>query len=156
MQTVQHGNKPLAYAWRERDEMKLIVVAFMSLSFAAIAHAQSLIGWNQTGNDYVSTCRNIDDAEYAQISECFAFTQGVLNGFWIGAASQPDRPKGHALIAYNVPCVPDGVTNAQVVKVVLAFADKHPNLLHAQAGSIVVSAVVDAWGTTLESGGCSK
>jgi len=44
-------------------------------------------------------------------------------------------------------CVPNGVTNWQIVKVILAYTEKHPEQLHHPADVIVTKAIAEAWPT---------
>jgi hypothetical protein len=129
--------------------MKRILTLAALMTAALSAHADSLTGWAPTGNDYVATCISSHDV-------CLAYTHGVLDGFVTGAMDNAQtRPDGSAIIK-GVGCVPNGVSNGELLKVVLAYADKHPADLYKSADVLVVKAVTDAWGTTSPEHPCDR
>jgi Rap1a immunity proteins len=101
---------------------------------------QSLAHWDPTGNDLVASCSSTSEFESGA---CVGFIQGVINGFNSGAIVQHGRGnEQHPILDL---CVPNGVTNGQATKVILAYADKHPAQLHYPADVIVTKAISEAW-----------
>jgi len=101
---------------------------------------QSLANWDPTGNDLVASCSATSEFESGA---CIGFIQGVINGFNSGAIVQHGR--GNEQRSIFDLCVPNGVTTGQTTKVILAYADKHPEQLHFPADVIVTKAVSEAW-----------
>jgi hypothetical protein len=61
---------------------------------------------------------------------CFGFIGGALEG----------------AILFSYPlCIPDGVTVEQISRVVVAYADKHPEKTHERLNRFIYAAVRDAW-----------
>jgi hypothetical protein len=118
----------------------LIIVALLTVGISTRAKADELTGWNPTGNDYVATCSG--DPNVYSITACYAYVHGTLGGFVTGAIWQ--LPTGYGIV--HSLCVPDGVTNEQVRKVILSYADKHPEFLHVDAANFIAAAIKDAWG----------
>ena len=72
-----------------------------------------------------------------------AFIHGVIGGFDMGSTAQHiSEGKGHPTVDL---CVPNGVTNGQIIKVIKTFADRHPEQLHYPADVLVTRAITDAW-----------
>jgi Rap1a immunity proteins len=120
-------------------------VAWLLLAATVVAPAygvdrQGLARWDPTGNDLVASCSATSEFESGS---CIGFIQGVINGFNSGTIVQHGRGNGeHSILDL---CVPNGVTNGQVTKVVLAYTDKHPEQLHYPADVIVTKAISEAW-----------
>ena len=103
----------------------------------------SVTNWEPTGNDLVVSCSaNISSFEYGA---CLGYVHGVIGGFDMGSSGQQSiEIKGRPTIDL---CVPNGVTNWQIVKVILAYTEKHPEQLHHPADVIVTKAIAEAWPT---------
>jgi Rap1a immunity proteins len=131
--------------------------ALALLSFSAPAHAQThLIGWNSTGNDFVSTCGDTSNAISA--GECFGYLQGAVDGYREGAVHQymfnggTEIADQHTFI--NDLCIPNGVTGEQLRKVVLHYADAHPDKLNQASSTVIKDAIWDAWGMSSKGHPC--
>jgi hypothetical protein len=122
---------------------QLIALGLFAVTVAAPAYGadrQSLTNWDPTGNDLVASCSATSEFESGA---CIGFIQGVINGFNSGTTVQHVRSvEQHAVFDL---CVPNGVTNGQLTKVVLAYTDKHPEQLHYPADIIVTKAIGEAW-----------
>jgi hypothetical protein len=130
-----------------------VIAATLPLPFQA--EITGLAKFNPTGNDFVSTCSDVDSNVYHS-GMCIAFIQGVLEGAIVGAASNaPTRSDGTKLLV-GLPCLPDGITNSQMVKVVLRYADKNPEGLQYGAAGLVVRSLSAAWGTASAQNPCAN
>jgi hypothetical protein len=98
----------------------------------------NLAGWNATGNALVAACQGQGE----NYSQCLSFMHGALDSQYL------ESPKGHEL------CIPEGVTNGQLVKVVLKYADEHPENLQFPAAAFVLLGVRRAWGREGPQGSC--
>ena|ERR1700733_14356508 len=101
-----------------------------------------------TGNDFVSTCRDFDEKPLGiervfQTGICIGFVRGVLAGYIVGGVANVAR-EGKDIVGN--PCIPDRVSNGEIIKVVLKYLDGHPESLHFSAASEVYMSVVSAWG----------
>jgi hypothetical protein len=121
---------------------QLIALGLFAVTVAAPAYGadrQSLTNWDPTGNDLVASCSATSEFESGA---CIGFIQGVINGFNSGTIVQ--RGRGNEQHSIFDLCVPTGVTNGQATKVILAYADKHPEQLHYPA-DIIVTKAIGAW-----------
>lgn len=125
----------------------LTIAVLLTAGLSATAHASddSLTGWSATGNGLVSACNEI-----TLTAECYAYIHGALDGFLTGGLWQLPAEGG---FVHNL-CVPDGVTNDQVRKVILLYADKHPEKLHMAAANLIAVAVKEAWGISSKGHPC--
>lgn len=104
------------------------------LLVAASGSAQKLMNWGSTGNDLIALCKDGDDDASSSLpkllhaANCEGFIYGVVE-------SHPNL------------CVPDGVTERQMEKMIYAYTDKNPAFLHYPAAVIVYSAMEDGFGT---------
>lgn len=111
--------------------VKNLAVVLFLLSTSALA--QGLIKWISTGNDLIALCKD-GDAEPGDVTtlmhgaNCAGFMLGVVES----------HPK---------LCVPLGVTQTQMKKIVYSYADKNPKYLNLLAKFIVYSAIADGFGT---------
>jgi hypothetical protein len=73
-----------------------------------------------------------------------AFKQGICVGTIEGVigAGIMDAVRGGGTDPF---CIPDGVTRGQLVRVVVNFADQHPELTHAGFSSFASAALALAW-----------
>jgi hypothetical protein len=120
---------------------QLLALALFTLtSTVAVAQAadqpdpsgDGLISFQPTGNALVAACDTSATLEHHAM--CFAYIHGVIDDNFF------ESPAGHDL------CIPDGVTNGQLVKVILNYADKHPEKLNQTAQNYIVFAIAQAWG----------
>jgi hypothetical protein len=118
----------------------LVLLMVIGVATAYETDRQSLTNWDPTGNDLVASCSATSEFESGA---CIGFIQGVINGFNSGAIVQHGR--GNEQRSIFDLCVPNGVTTGQTTKVILAYADKHPEQLHYPADVIVTKAVSEAW-----------
>jgi hypothetical protein len=127
-----------------------ILSALLIMGLSVHAQADDLLhslgDRHPTGNDYVASCRNPEDISSLKLGECIGYTHGVLNGLSDGVTAAIGTEKAKDIINNFVGCIPQGANNVQQIKVVLAYADKHPENLHYTASSLVLMAMRDAWG----------
>jgi hypothetical protein len=126
------------------------VFLVLSAAAAITAHSETrdLTNFHPTGNDFVSTCRKLDpSSDLDRLGQCFAYVHGVLDGFVDGGINNAPRKTDGSSVVKGWPCVPDRATNGQLVKVVLTYADKHPEELHYPASEIVLRSLIAAWGS---------
>jgi Rap1a immunity proteins len=126
--------------------MKLLFFSLVLLVGTAVpsyADTPSVVNWDPTGNDLVASCAE-KTGTYEQ-GACLGFIHGVIGRFDMGSSGQQSiEHKGSPTVDL---CVPNGVSNAQIIKVIMAYADKHPEQLHYPADLIVTKAIADAWPT---------
>jgi hypothetical protein len=132
----------------------ILSVALACLAVAAPARAQG------TGNDLLESCRSLLDPNYNvadNVTRNLENARGLISAFnrhetrgmclgIVGAVREVmdlerKAPPGPVKFA----CVPYEVTNGQLVRVVVAFADKHPDLLHHRLSGLAVLALAEAW-----------
>jgi hypothetical protein len=143
-----------ATLWRQMPLQKgkktvplLLLAALLAVRMSAWGQTppEGLFKFDSTGNDLVAMCHipkdNMTIDELEDQDTCIGFLHGALQGFAYGAIINSRGPKTSAL-----PCVPTGVTNGQLIKVIVAYTDKHPAELHGDASVLVWLAVVGAWG----------
>jgi Rap1a immunity proteins len=123
----------------------LALIVASNPGYPAQAEASGLGKFDPTGNDYVSTCIDAETNAYDS-GMCMAFTHGVLEGALVGAINNAPYQKNGSKYLAGLPCIPDGVTNSQMMKVVMRFADKNPEGLQYPAGALVMRALRAAWG----------
>jgi Rap1a immunity proteins len=112
-----------------------------TISPASDTDSPSLTNWDPTGNDLVASCT--ETAGSFERGACLGYIHGVIGGFDMGSSGQQSiEVKGRPTVDL---CVPNGVTNGQIVKVILVFADKHPEQLNNPADVIVAQAISNAW-----------
>jgi hypothetical protein len=142
--TVAVDSPPVA-GFEGGEMVTRLVFGLLVLSCAIVksttADAQSLTNWDPTGNDLVASCSGTLGS-YEQ-GTCLGFIHGVIGGFDMGSSGQQSiENKGRPTVDL---CVPNGVSNGQIVKVIMAFADKHPEQLHYPADVIVTKTIAEAW-----------
>jgi hypothetical protein len=104
----------------------LLVFCFLVPDLYGQKHEAPLTNSDATGSDLVSICAA--DFKSNQFASCVAFIHGVIGDFGMGASAQLGVD-GRSHPAVDL-CAPDGARNGQIVKAVLAYADKHPEHLH--------------------------
>lgn len=111
-----------------------------------------------TGNELLDDCREKSDLK---AGICLGFVQGYTVGYDAGRRGgamferfgdinyQLLKDKGPEISAVSdraaYYCVPSRVTNQQVIDVVLKYLEAHPETRHFEAGSIVASAIHEAF-----------
>jgi hypothetical protein len=98
-------------------------------SLAAWGQSAGTTGFNTTGNDLIETCR---PGNALEMLACYSYIHGVLDGFLSGAVWNI-APRADGSLSLKQLCIPDGVTNGELVKVILVFADRRPANLHTSA-----------------------
>jgi hypothetical protein len=124
----------------------LIIAALLTGTLSAWGQtsSQSILNFDSTGNDLVASCHvrkehsTLEDVQ--DRASCAGFIHGAIQGFAQGASM---NKKTQSVV---LPCIPPGVTNGQLIKVIVAYTDKHPSDLHYGASVLVWWALVDAWG----------
>ena len=108
--------------------MKVLLIVCAMLFVVPAVHAGS-----KSGNELSEDCKTSD-------GNSATFQDGVCLGYVLGAK---DSFEFAAKVHHVTPdfCIPDGVTNGQVVKVVVKYLNNHPEDLHYSAESLVVYAL---------------
>jgi hypothetical protein len=132
---------------------RTIIAVLLTVGLSAWGQSTHLIGWNSTGNDLVSTCGNTADVISA--SQCYGYIQGALNGFEAGSLWHWRSSSKADAIDYNLLCIPNGVTGDQTRKVIMLYADKHPERLQIPAANLIALAVNDACGISSKDHACA-
>lgn len=117
-----------------------LVLLFVG-ALSATAHASDVdVTWSGTGTFRVTGNALVDACSSGESSTakamCYAYLHGAIDGQYYTA---PDK---------QTLCVPEGVTNDQLVKVVMKFANDNPQLLNRTAFFIVERGITKAWGET--------
>jgi hypothetical protein len=81
------------------------------------------------------------DTDIFQVMGCIGYFEGVMDTyeFW-GESNDSMHTKLHA-----PACIPNGVTVAEAIRVVLKFLDDHPNMLHEPERLVVGQALAAAY-----------
>ena len=95
--------------------------------------------FTENGNEFRVTCRAAapgdPDPSFAH-GMCLEYVVGVSDGIRLVATiAQPDRPY----------CLPDGVTNGQILDVVIHFTEDHPEIRHYQVRELVLYSLIKAF-----------
>jgi hypothetical protein len=140
-------------------QVKAIILTTAMLCLAGAAHAQNT---GITGNNTLEGCRSVLNPNYNAASELArnlddpAAILNILNvdvtrGICLGtvAAIRDFMDMENKAKAAPDPikraCIPRDVTGGQLVRVVVAFADKHPDILHLRLSALTVLALVSTW-----------
>jgi Rap1a immunity proteins len=132
----------------------ILTVALLCLTATARAQFSS--------NDLLESCRSLLDQNYNPIENLMkhegnADTAGILYTFRLhetramclatvaAVRAVMDLERGSPPGRVKLACVPYSVTNGQLVRVVVAYADKHPNFLHLSLSGLTILALAEAW-----------
>lgn len=120
-----------------------VSVLFAGSSLIAQRFPTTMFGGH--ANELVEECRNISPTSQTadnavSIADCMGYITGVIDGSVLVAKADPK----------NLPlCIPVSVTKGQLIKVVVKYADDHPENLHWIAGRFVMAALEQAFPCTL-------
>jgi hypothetical protein len=110
---------------------KVAIAAFILC--VAPLHAQHSLMADRTGNSLVAACT---EDEVAPKAACLGFIVGAMEGWQTGVAFHRQA---------ETICIPRGVEVGQMMKIILKYADDHPQDLHLPAGFLVVIAMQKAF-----------
>jgi hypothetical protein len=104
--------------------------------------AQAAHDFTATGNDFLARCGRIDlKGDDSVTLICAAYVGGVADGMELMygvALAKPDK---------RIFCVPaSGVTRVQILGVVIEFIKAHPATAHLQTRTLILDAMMDAFG----------
>jgi hypothetical protein len=116
---------------------RILIIAALLIAVSTWGQTNGTVGFNTTGNDLIEACR---PGNALELLGCYSYIHGALNGIVTGQITLHHGGMSH------LPQIPDGVTNGELTKVVLAYIDKHPEMLHESASYLVFKAVTEAWG----------
>ncbi len=91
-----------------------------------------------SANDLVNQCRRIDmeaadEGKTIDLMECMGYITGFIDGASLIAKGDPS--------VFHV-CIPTAVTKGQLIRVVLKYAEDHPENLHWIAANFVSAALM--------------
>jgi hypothetical protein len=113
------------------------VLALAMMATAQSSHPMKAVG-GITADALVKNCRNITlldktgNGNALQAGLCSGYIAGFVDGTYIG------KVHGHLPIPY---CLPPNVTNDELAKVVIKYADQHPEQLHETAPYFIAKAL---------------
>jgi len=98
------------------------------------------------GNDLLRKCNAVILAadsgikfstdSYTDIGWCLGYVEGVRNTAHIYQAIFKDN---------KVYCIPQGVENGQIIRVILKYLNDHPNMLHEHESLLTMMAIREAF-----------
>jgi hypothetical protein len=94
--------------------------------------------FRSTGNDLVADCTGTLNKQ----AQCLKYIEGVVDGWTIALKTSARVNKAQN---ENNMCIPKGVTAGNLQKVVLRYADEHPEQLYREANIIVTLAIGNAF-----------
>jgi Rap1a immunity proteins len=108
----------------------LIIAAALAILGASNAYSQENLF---SGNKLINGCRALTEPE--RLKPAIIFETGICNGIF------------HSLkyVQTHLFCIPDGVTNMQMHKLIVKYMDEHPELLHRDLLQIAVAALGTTW-----------
>lgn len=133
---------------------KLIIGIALMIFMTESAHlwAESLKGNNipYRGNEYIKECNS---EKITQIQWCYAFTYGVMAGilaeYTFEMIEKHRRNGGYdEKFGQQFPpssCIPDGVSSAQMSKIVLKYLETNPEKRHQYAAYLIREAFIKAF-----------
>ena len=133
--------------------MKYITTALLLLVLSSPAQA----GISDSGNELLPACklaldppnnesrRQADDALY-----CSAFVRGYVSGWGESALNAANKSKPYKGTPYELGlyCIPGKVTTSQMIRIVVAYMERHPEELHKDPGRLIRFAINEAFPCT--------
>lgn len=115
---------------------KLLLILASLVCLAPALHAQ------MPGSELQRDCAiGEKDGHYYESGKCGSFITGTEAGYGLSVYWNKLTPDY---------CLPDGVTQGQVAKVVVKYMDDHPEKLHLRAEILVINSLIAAFPCTPE------
>lgn len=122
---------------------KLILLVLCVVGVSAQTGPTRSLDIENIGNDFLSQCSILLDADYTERmynqGHCIGYMDGILDGFDLAVRASSDSFKN------LIFCQPATVTRGQAVRIVLKYMTNHPETLHKATSFLIVEALHDAF-----------
>jgi hypothetical protein len=119
---------------------KLLIGAVVALSLVGPAWAEEDV---HSANFLLPGCRENLQPNPNNTDRVVIWKRGLCSGIMTGLAL--DAGVSKKMFNQAVFCPPQKATNEQFIRVVVAYIDKHPEMMHQPFESLALFALMEAW-----------
>ncbi len=131
--------------------MRYIATALLLLALSSPAQADTL----DSGNEFLPACKlaiappnNQSRSQREDGLRCIAYMRGYVRGYGeasLNAANKMKPYKTGTPYQLGLYCIPGAVTTGQMIRIVVAYMERHPEELHKEAGRLIRFAINEAF-----------
>lgn len=120
----------------------LLIVSLLPVVLLATTPNDNLATLTKSGNDFLRMCEPSGEHSSAVDTFCFAYANGVLDGYYYAFATVQAKQHEQVTGAF---CPPDEITRGQQYRIAVKYMNDHPEETHRIAMALIAESMQAAF-----------